>query len=241
MLELRDHAAWITLDRPPLNILDIALNRRLASCIRSIEGARVVVLRGAGSAFSAGVQIEEHVPSRVGEMLEAFHGVFRAFVELGRPLLCVVRGPALGGGAELVAFADACIASDNATFGFPEIKLGCFPPVASLVLPAVVGAHRFAELMLTGDPIDARRAREIGLVNEVVPEAFLEEKASEFVARFARHSGAALSLARNRRPGFLEDLARVEAVYLETLMGTHDAGEGIAAWMEKREPRWLDR
>jgi cyclohexa-1,5-dienecarbonyl-CoA hydratase len=239
LFELRDHAAWITIDRPPLNILDIAINRELASCIRALPASRVVVLRGAGNAFSAGVRIEEHVPAKVGAMLEAFHGVFRAFVELGRPLITVVRGPALGGGCELVAFSDACIASEDATFGFPEIKLGCFPPVASLVLPSVVGAHRAAELMLVGEPIDAMRAETIGLVNAVASS--LDEEADEFVAGFARHSGAALALARSGRPNFLQDLARAEADYLEKLMATHDAGEGIAAWMEKREPRWQDR
>jgi len=239
-IELRDHAAWITIDRPPLNILDIATNRELASCVRALSpDARVVALRGASGAFSAGVQIEDHAPERVGAMLEAFHGVFRAFVELGRPLITVVRGPALGGGCELVAFSDACIASADATFGFPEIKLGCFPPVASLVLPSVVGAHRAAELMLVGEPIDARRAEAIGLVNMVASS--LDEEADEFVAGFARHSGAALALARPGRPGFLDDLARVEAVYLEKLMATRDAAEGIAAWSEKREPDWQDR
>jgi cyclohexa-1,5-dienecarbonyl-CoA hydratase len=171
-------------------------------------------------------------------MLEAFHGVFRAFVELGRPLIAVVDGPALGGGCELVAFADACIATETSTFGFPEIRLGCFPPVAALVLPAVVGAHRAAELMLTGETISSERAREIGLVNQVGGSA------EEFVGRFARWSGAALSLAREAsfdRSAFLRELPRVEALYLERLMATHDAAEGIAAWAEKRDPRWEDR
>ena len=242
--ELRDHAAWITIDRPPLNILDIATNRELAACVRALPPSRVVVLRGAGSVFSAGVQIEEHVPSQVGAMLEAFHGVFRAFVEGGRPLIAVVQGAALGGGCELVAFADAAIASETSSFGFPEIRLGCFPPVAALVLPSVVGAHRAAELLLGGEPIDARRAEAIGLVNRVVPSDGFEAAAEEFVGRFARQSGAALSLAReamSQSPGaFLTDLARVEALYLERLMATRDAGEGIAAWMEKRPPLWED-
>jgi cyclohexa-1,5-dienecarbonyl-CoA hydratase len=240
-LEVRDHVAWLTLDRPPLNILDIPLNRELASCVRSLAGradVRVVALRGASGAFSAGVQIEDHAPSRVAAMLEAFHGVFRAFVELGRPLIAVVDGPALGGGCELAVFADACWASESSTFGFPEIRLGCFPPVAALVLPAVVGAHRAAELMLTGETISAERAREIGLVNEVGGSA------EEFVGKFARLSGAALSLAREAafdRGEFLRQLPRVEALYLERLMATHDASEGIAAWAEKRAPRWEDR
>jgi len=238
-IELRDHAAWITIDRPPLNILDIATNRELASCVRALSpDARVVALRGASGAFSAGVQIEDHAPERVGAMLEAFHGVFRAFVELGKPLVAVVDGPALGGGCELVAFADACVATESSTLGFPEIKLGCFPPVAALVLPKVVGAHRAAELMLSGDTISAERAHAIGLVNQVggTPE--------EFVAKFARWSGAALGLAREAsfdRAGFLRELPRVEALYLERLMATRDAAEGIAAWSEKRSPHWEDR
>jgi 2-(1,2-epoxy-1,2-dihydrophenyl)acetyl-CoA isomerase len=111
--------------------------------------------------------------------------------------------------------------------------------VASLVLPSVVGAHRAAELMLVGEPIDAMRAEAIGLVNVVASS--LDEEADEFVAGFARHSGAALALARPGRPGFLADLARVEGVYLEKLMATRDAAEGIAAWSEKREPDWQDR
>jgi len=238
-LEVRDHVAWLTLDRPPLNILDIATNLSLAAQARSLASdVRVVALSGASGVFSAGVQIEDHAPDRVGAMLEAFHGVFRAFVELGKPLIAVVNGPALGGGCELVAFADACIASESATFGFPEIKLGCFPPVAALVLPSVVGAHRAAELMLTGETISAERAHAIGLVNQVGGSA------EEFVQRFARWSGSALGLAREAafdRGEFLRQLPRVEALYLERLMATHDAAEGIAAWAEKRDPRWEDR
>jgi len=238
-IEVRDHVAWLTLDRPPLNILDIPTNRELASCVRSVSpDARVVALRGGSGVFSAGVQIEDHAPERVGPMLEAFHGVFRAFVELGKPLIAIVDGPALGGGCELVAFADACWATESSTFSFPEIRLGCFPPVAALVLPAVVGAHRAAELMLSGDTISAQRAHEIGLVNQVggSPE--------DFVARFARWSGAALALAREAsfdREEFLRQLPRVESLYLERLMATHDAAEGITAWAEKRDPRWQDR
>jgi len=249
-LELRDHAAWITLDRPPLNVLEIATNRALAACVRSLasaRSARVVALCGAGTrAFSAGVAIEDHVPARVGAMLEAFHDVFRAFVELDRPVLALVRGAALGGGCELVAFADAALAAESATFGLPEIALGCLPPIAALVLPAVVGAHVAAEMALTGEPFNAARAFAVGLVNRVVPDESFDAEAQVFVARFARHSGAALSLAHaalapaTRGADFLAALSRVEALYLERLMATHDAGEGVAAWMEKRAAEWED-
>ena len=254
-LEVRDHAAWITLDRPPLNVLDTATSRALAACVRSLAGrheARVVVLAGAGArAFSAGVDIADHVPQHVGAMLEAFHDVFRALVELGRPTLALVRGKALGGGCELVAFADAALAAESATFGLPEIGLGCLPPVAALVLPPVVGAKVAAEMALTGEPIDAARALAVGLVNRVVPDAAFDAEARAFVARFTRHSGAALGLAHEAfapalrggrdRAEFLAEMARVEGLYLERLMATHDAAEGIEAWMAKRAPEWLDR
>ncbi len=254
-LDVRAHIAWLTIDRPPLNILDIPTNRALAAQVRALasrDDVRVVALQGAGTrAFSAGVEIADHTKERVGAMLEAFHGVFRALLELGRPTVAVVRGAALGGGCELVAFADGVIASESATFGLPEIVLGCFPPVAALVLPAVVGAHHAAELLLTGDPIDARRALAIGLVNEVLPDASFDAAAEAFAQRFARHSGAALALAHEAmrpaalggrsREEFLRELARIEALYLERLMATHDANEGIAAWREKRLPTWLDR
>jgi cyclohexa-1,5-dienecarbonyl-CoA hydratase len=253
-LDVRDQVAWLTLDRPPLHILDIPTNQALAACVRSLVAradVRVVALTGAGAAFSAGVQIEDHAPGHVGPMLAAFHDVFRALLELGRPAVAVVPGVALGGGCELVAFCDVAIASETATFGLPEIRLGCFPPVAALVLPAVVGAHRAADLLLGGETIDARRAEAIGLVNAVVPAGEDFGAASRaFVARFARHSGAALALAREamgpgalggRSPAeFLRELARVESLYLDRLMKTHDANEGIAAWSEKRPPKWRD-
>jgi cyclohexa-1,5-dienecarbonyl-CoA hydratase len=252
-LEVRDHVAWLTLDRPPLHILDIPTNQALAAHVRSLAvlpEVRVLALTGAGGAFSSGVQIEDHAADRVAAMLAAFHDVFRALLELGRPCVAVVEGAALGGGCELVAFCDAAIASETATFGLPEIQLGCFPPVASIVLPAIVRSHRAAELLLTGDTIDARRAEAIGLVNAVAPSAGFALAAEEFVARFARHSGAALGLAHEAmRPAalggrsteqFLHELARVEELYLERLMATRDAREGIAAWSEKRPAEWRD-
>lgn len=254
-LDVRDHVAWLTLDRPPLHILDIPTNQALAAHVRALRSepsVRLLALTGAGEkAFCAGVQIEDHAPERVAAMLAAFHDVFRALIELGRPTVAVVRGAALGGGCELVLFCDVAVASELSTFGLPEIGLGCFPPVAALLLPAAVGSHRASELLLAGGTIDARRAMAIGLVNEVVPEAGFVEAAEAFVMGFARHSGAALALAHEamrpaalggRSPAaFLAELTRVEALYLDRLMATRDAREGIAAWSEKRAPRWEDR
>jgi cyclohexa-1,5-dienecarbonyl-CoA hydratase len=253
-LDVRDHVAWITINRPPLNVLDVATNRLLSTTVRTLSkrsDVRVVAITGAGiRAFSSGVDIADHTRDRVGPMLDAFHGVFRALIDLGRPLVAVVRGAALGGGCELVAFADAAIANEYATFGLPEITLGCFPPIAALVLPQVVGAHNASYLLLTGEVIDARRAFAIGLVNEVAPDAGFDAAAEAFVLKFARHSGAALKIASEaqaaalrggRKPDeFLRELSRIETLYTKKLMATHDASEGITAWREKRQPTWRD-
>jgi cyclohexa-1,5-dienecarbonyl-CoA hydratase len=253
-LDVRNHAAYITIDRPPLNVLDVPTNQALAAAIRSLHerpDARVVVLQAAGfRAFCAGVEIKDHERESVAEMLAAFHDVFRALLELGRPVIAAVRGAALGGGCELVAFADVAIASDSATFGLPEIKLGCFPPVAALILPQVVGAKRAGALLLGGANIAPHEAKAMGLVNEVVADEGFDSDVMTFVERFTRHSGAALAIAHEayrpaalggRSPAeFLDALSRIEALYVEKLMATADAHEGIAAWLEKREPRWTD-
>ena len=253
-LEVRDHAAYITIDHPPLNVLDLPTNCALAAAIRSLADrpdARVLVLQGAGfRAFSAGVEIKDHEKESVAEMLTAFHDVFRALIELGRPVIAAVRAAALGGGCELVAFADVAIASDSATFALPEIKLGCFPPVAALVLPQVVGAKRASAMLLSGATIAPHDAKAIGLVNEVVADEGFFSDMEAFVARYTAHSGAALAIAHEAlRPArlggrtpeqFLAELARVEALYIDKLMATADAREGIAAWIEKRSPQWTD-
>ncbi len=262
LVERRDGVAFVRLNRPPLHILDVVTNRALATALRSLatgdaaSGLRAVVLGSQGGrAFSAGVAIEEHTGERVREMLDAFHDVFRALVALRPPLLAAVRGSALGGAAELVAFCDAVVAEETATFGFPEIRLGCYPPVAALLLPGVVGRTRAAHLILSGETIGARHALEIGLVTEVVAEGALAEGRTAaldaFVARYVGNSGAALALAREAMGGgdgrgprgatFLAALDAAEALYHEQLMATHDANEGITAWLEKRAAQWKDR
>jgi cyclohexa-1,5-dienecarbonyl-CoA hydratase len=242
-------AAYVTVDRPPLNVLDIATNRALAAVLRgdaARSDVRVVVLRGAGPrAFSAGVEIREHTREKVVEMLDAFHDVFRALAEIDRLTIAAVHGLALGGGCELAAFCDVTIAEESATFGLPEIQLGCFPPVAAVLLPHLVGRKHAAELILSGEPIGARQAYEIGLVTRLVPEGALAAELPAYVARFTEKSAAVLALTRealrsDRPMDFFEALARVERVYVDKLMAMADAQEGIEAWIEKRAPRWKD-
>jgi cyclohexa-1,5-dienecarbonyl-CoA hydratase len=186
------------------------------------------------------------VAETIYQMLESFHNIFRALDAMAKPVVAIVDGAALGGGCELVAACDIVVASDRARFGQPEIKLGVFPPVAAILLPRVIGEKRARELILTGELIDATEAARIGLVNYVVPAEQLEAKAQEILARLRELSATALELTRRAldiaRSERLEDaLARVENFYLNELMKTEDAGEGVRAFMEKRKPVWRNR
>ena len=159
-LDFDDRVATITLRRPPLNVLNIAMMREigdaLSECGKHMELVAIVFRAGPDCrAFSAGVAIEEHVAETVYRMLDSFHAIFRALDQIAKPTIAVVDGSALGGGCELVAACDIVLASDRAKFGQPEIKLGVFPPVASILLPMIVGPKRAREMILTGELIDA--------------------------------------------------------------------------------------
>jgi cyclohexa-1,5-dienecarbonyl-CoA hydratase len=179
-------------------------------------------------------------------MLDAFHAIFRALEQTGKPTIAVVDGAALGGGCELVAGCDIVIASERARFGQPEIKLGVFPPVATILLPRIIGDKRARELMLTGELIDAAEAARLGLVNYFVSAAQLSQKTEEILARLRELSAPALEATRRaidlaRGFSFDEALSRVENLYLNELMKTEDAREGVNAFMEKRKPAWRNR
>jgi cyclohexa-1,5-dienecarbonyl-CoA hydratase len=247
-LESGAPVARMVLARPPLNILNIAMLEEIADALDILAARndmRVLVIAAEGKAFSAGVDIEDHVGDRVAPMIAAFHGVFRRLAAFEPPTVAVVRGPALGGGCELAAFCDFVIADDTATFGQPEIKLGLFPPVTAAAFPAFVGGKKALEMMLTGDTVDAHEAARIGLVTRVVPPAALDGAVDELVGRLASYSGTALRLAKKAysasidRP-FTEALDRAEEIYLAELMKTRDAQEGLTAFREKRPPRWRD-
>ncbi|MBI2466403.1 MAG: enoyl-CoA hydratase/isomerase family protein [Candidatus Rokubacteria bacterium] len=241
--------ARITLARPPLNILTIAMMEAINAALGEIgrrPGVKAVVLAAEGKAFSAGVAIEDHVGDRVKPMLAAFHEIFRRLHVLDCPTVAVVQGAALGGGAELATFCDLVIASETATLGQPEIRVGVFPPLAALHYPARVGPARALELILSGRIVPAREAERIGLVDRVVPPGELEAAAAEAVGAFTDKSAVVLRLAKRavreaRDDGFEAALARLEALYADELMRTEDAAEGLRAFLEKRAPTWKNR
>ena len=247
-LEQGGGTARVTLARPPLNVLHLAMLEELADALGAVRergDAKVLVLAGAGRAFSAGVDVADHTPDRVGRMLALFHGVIRQLLALEMPVVALVHGAALGGGCELAIACDILLAAAGARFGQPEIRLGAFPPAAAALLPRRIGRQAALELILSGRIIDAVRAREIGLVSEVWPDDVFAVEAERYVGALAELSRPVLRLAKRavdeslaRSPS--EAIERAERLYVRDLMRLDDAREGIAAFLEKRQPSWKE-
>ncbi len=249
MLVVDPPVARISLHRPPLNIIDIPMMEELAQSLAEIESrtdVSVIVVSGDGKAFSVGVDVAAHTPDKVEEMLAKFHGVIRALVATKKVTIAAVHGHCLGGGAELAMMCDIVYTTESAHWGFPEIRLGCYPPVACTALAALVGQKRAAELILTGRTISGKEAAEIGLANRAVPESELAAAVEESIGHLRMLSPVALALAKKASYAwdsmhFDKGLARAERIYFEDLMKTDDAHEGIRAFMEKREPKWAGK
>jgi cyclohexa-1,5-dienecarbonyl-CoA hydratase len=244
-LRLEDRTAWITLDRPPLNILDISMMQALDVVLeRVLSKCDFVIFQGAGSkAFSAGAEIADHRPDRVGKMLSAFHDVFRRLAAADCLKIAAVHGYCLGGGMELATFCDFVLAVESAQFGQPEVKLGCFPPVAMVTLPHLIGMRAAAHLILTGQQINAAEASRLGLVTRVVPDDKLAVALDSLLEELQTLSPSILQLTRKTLKrihfaDFAKQLEEVERVYLTELIETHDAREGVRAFLEKRPPIW---
>jgi cyclohexa-1,5-dienecarbonyl-CoA hydratase len=248
-LDVQPPVARIALNNPPLNVIDLAMMEGLALALGEIEGradVSVVILSGQGKVFSAGVDVAAHTPDKVGEMLGRFHAVIRALVANQKVTIASVPGHCLGGGAELAMVCDMVYTVESAHWGFPEIKLGCYPPVACTALAALVGQKRAAELILTGRVITGREAAEIGLANRSMPVAELAGAVEECVAHLLKLSPRTLAVTKKAvyawdAMHFDKGLARAEKIYLEELMKTGDAQEGIQAFLEKREPKWTGK
>jgi cyclohexa-1,5-dienecarbonyl-CoA hydratase len=241
-----DANAWrITLSDPPLHILDMAMLEELRDALRRVTNDRhALILDATGEkAFSAGASVQDHLGDRVSAMLERFHDCFRTLARLDLITVALVRGAALGGGCELALACDFVLASDRARFGVPEIQLGVFPPVAAYQLSRQIAPRKGLELILTGDPLDATMAANYGLVNAVFPAAEFDTRANEWLDRIYRHSASSLRIAKRafrlaQANDFESRLADVERLYLDELMPTEDANEGLNAFVEKRKPEW---
>jgi cyclohexa-1,5-dienecarbonyl-CoA hydratase len=245
-VEVRGRVGRIRLNHPPLNVLDIPMMQEMSSALEELEAradVSAIVFEGDAKAFSAGVDIKAHVPELVGEMLASFHSVIRAVVASRKVTIAVVRGASLGGGAELALVCDMVYTARDAAWGFPEIKLGCYPPVAAVALPALVGQKRAAELILTGRQISGDEAVAIGMANRSARAEELDSIVQETLLELSSLSPVALAHAKKALYAwdaihFDKGLARAEKIYLEELISTADAREGIMAFLEKRPAHW---
>ncbi len=247
-IRIQDGIARITLNRPPLNVLDVEMLRRLNEALRECDATsiRVVVLSSAlPRGFSAGVEVRDHRAGRLEAMLSEVRENARLLLTLKPLTIAAVRGSTLGGGAEIALLCDLVLAGDDTVFGFPEIELGAFPPVAAAGLPEICGAPRAMRLLL-GEAITADVAKEAGLVTQVVPAAQLTERVDRLATDLAARSGVALhaltSATRGQRaPALLQRLDAAIATYRATVGPSRDAEEGISAFLEKRAPAWSHR
>jgi cyclohexa-1,5-dienecarbonyl-CoA hydratase len=250
-LELKVQApvAHIKLIHPPLNVIDLQMARELHQALAEAEAQpniSVIVFEGDARAFSAGVEIKAHLPEQIHEMLTSFHAVIRAIVASRKATIAAVRGVCLGGGAELAAICDMVYTARDASWGFPEIRLGCYPPVAAVALPTLVGQKRATELILTGRQISGDEAVAIGLATRSARAEELEKLIQETLAELGQLSPVALAHAKKALYAwdaihFDKGLARAEKIYLDELVSTADAREGIIAFLDKRPPKWIGK
>jgi cyclohexa-1,5-dienecarbonyl-CoA hydratase len=246
--ELKEGVAYLTLNRAPLNVLNIEMMGEINTYLEGLKAeksVKLLVIQAAGKAFSAGVDVGEHLGDLVYKMIEVFHKMFRLMDVLKVPSIALVNGSALGGGCELALYCDMVIATERSKFGQPEIQVGVLPPIAALLFPRIIGRKKAMELVLSGDTISAQEALSLGLINRVVPEASLGEEAKGFIEKFKKLSGIVLRLAKEATLAGLNDdmdkgLKAIEKIYLDRLMKTNDAVEGLKAFLEKRKPTWKD-
>ena len=250
LLEKKERTASITLERPPLNVLNLPMLRELQAALDSVhrdEAVDILVIRGSGErAFSSGVDVKDHTRAKVPEMLEVVHGAIRSLLSLPQITIALVRGACLGGGCELATSCDFILASDDSFFATPEIQVGCYPPVALARFPLQIGYRRSAEMILTGRSFSAQEAAAMGLINRAVPENELEQALEDLLEELKGKSRAVRRIALKglreiSLKNFSANLARSEELYLKELLATEDIEEGVQAFLEKRKPRWNHR
>jgi cyclohexa-1,5-dienecarbonyl-CoA hydratase len=241
--------ARMTLNRPEHNLLNESMLRELADGITFVaerDDVKLIVLDSSCKVFCGGIDIGEYTSERVFQMLDAFHSVFAGILETAKPVMTVVNGPAIGGGAELAAFGDLVVATPKARFAQPEITIGVFPPLASTILPFLVGPKVALELVLLGEPVTAERALELGLINRLIPENKLDATVNDLIARITSQSGPVLTMAKKAILGGMglslrDGLKNSMNIFLNELYRLEDSQEGLRALVEKRKPNWKNR
>src|ERR1017187_10465347 len=236
-VEASGRVAGLDLNKPPANALTVKMMQEIAHAIESLHAARevraIVIEAAPGSTFfSVGVAPQDAVPGRAFQMMEAFQGIFKAMLEISKPLITVINGPAVGAGCELALFGDLVLATEKARFAQPEVRAGVFPPIAAIMLPHLIGPKRAMEMILMAEPIGYMEAHRLGLVNRVVPEAKLKQELDAILAKITDQSSAVLEMAKKVMYDAIghplkEAIQRSTSLYLNQLMDLEDAQEGL--------------
>jgi len=243
------HVARLVLKRPPVNILNIEMMREMNDALINVQrtqGLRALVFSAEGKFFSAGVDVGEHTKEKVREMISVFHAIFDNLNRIYVPTVAMVAGPALGGGCELALYCDLVLASEKAKFGQPEVKVGVFPPIAAFLLPNSAALKFAAEMLFIGETCSAADMNAMGLVNRVFPDDRFQAESEAFLEKLVSSSSCVLEMTKRamlagRGRAYKDAMPAIEELYLDKLMSTEDAGEGLAAFMEKRKPVWKDK
>ncbi len=245
-VRLENGLGIITLNRPPVNILNIAMMEEINGVLASWQGKKdlkMVLFDAKGKCFSAGVDVGEHMGDMAPKMIASFHGIFRLMDQLGIPTLASVYGSCLGGGCELAIFCDLVVSSEDAKYGQPEVQVGVFPPIAAQIMPRIIGRKAAMDLILSGRIISAKEALGMGLINKVVSKDDLNAATKDFCKPYLKLSAEVLrktkkAITAGLRDDFEPSLKIIEDIYLQELMPTADAQEGLNAFLEKRKPVW---
>jgi cyclohexa-1,5-dienecarbonyl-CoA hydratase len=247
--EKSDAVARITLDRPKFNMMNIEMMDELNGLFETLmqdDDLKCIVLYAEGKHFCTGVEVADHKPDKVDDMMAVFNRIFELTEQIEVPIIAAVQGYCLGGGMELAIASDVIVAAKGAQFGQPEIKVGFFPPYAAMRLPQLVGPARAIEICTTGKFYSAEEAQLMGMVGYVAEDDRLGETTDKIVKEI--QTSSALIIRLNKRAvrqhlglAFKPALAGVSDLFLNTLMKTEDTQEGIASYEEKRKPVWKNR
>jgi cyclohexa-1,5-dienecarbonyl-CoA hydratase len=248
-LAIDDGVATLTLNRPPLNIMHIPMLEEMNAALLGLRDeptVKLLVIRGHGRAFSAGVDVSDYTPEKLARALQEFHRVFETMRLLNIIAIGAVDGIAFGGGFELALMCNLIVASRSARFALPEIKWATIPPLACVVLPRAGPRRKAMEWILTGDEIPISDLERFGLLNRVYKDNEFETGIQEFVGKLKGKSGPVLNLAKRTQiesyyTGYEEALFKAERMYLREMVALDDFHEGVNSFLDKRVPEWKDR
>ena len=248
-IEERERHALLTLDRSPEHLLDIDMMEEINQGLLELRGRadlEVLVIRGSGGTFSAGLDLGDHLRDRLQRMLQVYSRIFETMRMIDMVSIAAVEGKAWGGGFELALGCNLIVASERASFRLPEIDRGVIPHIASIILPRVVPRRKAMEWILTGNEIPAASLASVGLVNRILPDATFGDELASFVGELTAKSGPVLQLAKRAQyesyySTYEEALYRVQNLYLRELMELEDAREGVRAFVEGRDRTWTHR